>query len=55
MDSHNPQRTEPGKVAEYERPEVVDYGTLAELTQAGGTVAPTDVPHGHPNSAYPLS
>lgn len=39
----------------YEAPKVTDYGTLQELTEVGGTVAPTDVPHGHPNSAFPLS
>ncbi|HTX09573.1 MAG TPA: lasso RiPP family leader peptide-containing protein [Solirubrobacteraceae bacterium] len=39
----------------YERPKVTDYGTLQELTESGGSVSPTDVPHGHPSSAYPLS
>lgn len=39
----------------YERPEVTDYGTLQELTESGGSVNPTDVPHGHPGSAFPLS
>ncbi len=39
----------------YAQPKVVDYGTLLELTQAGGSVNPTDVPHGHPGTAFPLS
>jgi hypothetical protein len=39
----------------YERPQVTDYGTLQELTEAGGSVNPADVPHGHPDSAFPLS
>jgi len=39
----------------YEQPKVVDYGTLLDLTQVGGTVASADVPHGLPNSAFPLS
>ena len=39
----------------YERPQVTDYGTLQELTENGGSVNPTDVPHGHPGNAFPLS
>jgi hypothetical protein len=39
----------------YEAPKVTDYGTLQELTESGGSVTPTDVPHGLPNSAFPLS
>jgi hypothetical protein len=46
------QQTEPRA---YEAPKVTDYGTLRELTELGGTVYPTDVPHGHVNNAYPLS
>jgi hypothetical protein len=48
----NEQQTE--KLS-YEQPKVTDYGTLQELTEAGGSVNPADVPHGHPDSAYPLS
>ena len=33
---------------------VADYGTLQELTQAGGYVPPTDVPKGQPNQAFSL-
>ena len=40
---------------EYEQPKVVDYGTLVELTEAAGTVVPSDVPHGHNPTAYPFS
>lgn len=39
----------------YERPEVTDYGTLQELTEQGGTVNPTDIPHGRAGNAFPLS
>ena len=39
----------------YEQPKLVDYGTLLDLTRVGGTVAPSDVPHGHQPTAYPLS
>ena len=39
----------------YEAPKLVDYGTLLDLTQVGGTVAPKDIPHGHPHSAFPVS
>ena len=54
MDSTE-QPNEPTKSVQYEQPKVVDYGTLLELTQSGGSVSPTDVPHGLPNSAFPLS
>jgi hypothetical protein len=49
------EHTTETKRAEYEQPKVVDYGTLVELTAANGTVNPADVPHGHPNTAFPLS
>jgi hypothetical protein len=39
----------------YESPKVIDYGTLQELTESGGTVNPADVPHGHPGTAFPVS
>jgi len=45
----------PDEKLTYERPEVTDYGTLEQLTESGGSVNPTDVPHGHPQSAFPLS
>lgn len=48
----NEQQTE---TPSYERPQVTDYGTLQELTEAGGSVNPADVPHGHPGTAFPLS
>jgi hypothetical protein len=38
----------------YERPKIVDYGTLLELTQQG-SVMNADVPSGSPNTAYPPS
>jgi hypothetical protein len=38
-------------MATYEKPEVVDYGTLVELT-AAGTLLNADVPHGNANTAY---
>lgn len=38
----------------YERPKIVDYGTLLELTQSGN-VTNADVPHGNANSAWPPS
>jgi hypothetical protein len=37
------------QVLEYERPNVVDYGTLVELTAAGG-LPNGDVPHGVGNA-----
>jgi hypothetical protein len=49
------EHTTETKRTEYEQPKVVDYGTLLELTEANGTVNPSDVPHGHPNTAFPLS
>lgn len=36
----------------YEKPSVTDYGTLTELTAAGGVVN-SDVPNGNNNTAYP--
>jgi hypothetical protein len=39
----------------YETPKVTDYGTLQELTEASGSVNPSDVPKGHPLTAFPLS
>lgn len=41
-------------MAKYERPKIVDYGTLLELTQAG-SVSNSDVPSGNANTAYPPS
>ncbi len=41
-------------IVKYERPKIVDYGTLLELTQAGN-VANSDVPAGNSNTAYPPS
>jgi hypothetical protein len=37
----------------YERPEVTDYGTLLDLTEAS-TFTNADTPAGVPNSAFPL-
>jgi hypothetical protein len=51
IEPHNEQpRTD-----KYEAPKLVDYGTLLDLTQVGGTTHPKDIPMGHPNSAYPGS
>lgn len=41
------------EITEYETPEVVDYGTLLELTSLNGTVHPADVHGGKPGTAYP--
>jgi hypothetical protein len=49
------ETTEQVQADSYEQPKVTDYGTLLELTQVNGTVTPTDVPMGQPNSAFPLS
>jgi hypothetical protein len=38
----------------YERPEVTDYGTLLDLTEAS-TLANADSPLGVPNTAFPTS
>jgi hypothetical protein len=48
----NDQQTE---TRTYESPKVTDYGTLQELTESGGSVNPSDVPHGHPGTAFPVS
>ncbi|MGA2009371.1 MAG: lasso RiPP family leader peptide-containing protein [Solirubrobacteraceae bacterium] len=39
---------------QYERPEVIDYGTLTELTLSGG-LPNADVPHGVNGTANPPS
>jgi hypothetical protein len=49
------QNDQQAETRAYEAPKVTDYGTLQELTESGGTVNPSDVPHGHPGTAYPLS
>jgi hypothetical protein len=41
-------------MVKYERPKIVDYGSLVELTLAGN-VTNSDVPHGNSNTAYPPS
>jgi hypothetical protein len=38
----------------YERPEVTDYGTLIDLTEAS-TFTNADTPQGVPNTAFPTS
>jgi hypothetical protein len=38
-------------MATYESPELTDYGTLLELTQAG-TVPNADVPNGNNDTAF---
>lgn len=38
----------------YESPDVKDYGTLLDLTQAG-TAPNADVPQGNDNTAFPVS
>jgi hypothetical protein len=48
MDKLNEQVQE--QFLEYERPTVVDYGTLVELT-ASGNVLNKDVPGGNTNTA----
>jgi hypothetical protein len=48
MDKLNEQVQE--QFLEYERPTVVDYGTLVELT-ASGNVMNKDMPHGISNTA----
>jgi len=42
---------EQSKSLRYERPEVIDYGTLREMTQAGH-LPNADVPHGANNTAF---
>jgi hypothetical protein len=41
-----------GDLAEYRSPEITDYGTLLDLTEAGH-VSHSDIPHGSPDTAYP--
>jgi hypothetical protein len=38
----------------YERPEVTDYGTLLERTEAS-TATNADTPAGVPNTAFPVA
>lgn len=38
---------------QYERPKIVDYGTLQQLT-LGGTLTNADTPAGISNTAYPV-
>ena len=54
MDPIEPRDEQP-RTEKYEQPKLVDYGTLLELTQVGGSVAPKDIPMGHPDSAFPSS
>jgi hypothetical protein len=42
------------ELIKYEKPKIVDYGSLLELTKAGNVVN-SDVPHGNANTAYPPS
>ena len=46
------EKHETDQVVEYERPSVVDYGTLADIT-AAGHAANSDVMAGTPNTAFP--
>jgi hypothetical protein len=46
------QQNEQPRTDKYEQPKLVDYGTLLDLTQVGGSLLNADVPHGHPNSAF---
>lgn len=39
-------------MVKYEKPEVVDYGTLLQLTQSAGHQTNSDLPKGKPNTAY---
>jgi hypothetical protein len=39
---------------DYERPEVTDYGTLLDLTEASN-LKNADTPAGVPNTAFPTS
>jgi len=43
-----------GNMIKYERPKIVDYGSLVHLTLAG-SAANRDVPFGNNNTAYPPS
>lgn len=42
------------EVPEYERPSVVDYGTLIDITRAGDQPN-ADIPNGNNNTAFPVS
>ena len=48
MEKHEDSRTD---LAEYEKPRIVDYGSLVELTRAS-TLENSDSPSGTPNTAY---
>lgn len=48
------EKHEKDQAPEYERPSVVDYGTLVDITRAGA--APNaDLPKGNNNTAFPVS
>jgi hypothetical protein len=47
------EKHEKDQVPEYERPTVVDYGTLADITRAGHA-ANSDVMAGTANTAFPV-
>lgn len=55
MDSSKQTKNETDEQIRYGKPAVTDYGTLVDITAVGGSVNPSDVPHGLPGSAFPLS
>lgn len=40
---------------EYSKPVLTEYGNVEKVTLVTGFVYPADVPHGHVNTAFPLS
>lgn len=54
MENHEMEKHEKDPVPEYERPSVVDYGTLVDITR-GLNLVNSDVPAGTPNTAYPTA
>lgn len=52
METNKQNLHEDEPATRYDAPEIVDYGTLVELTEAGN-LANSDVPFGDPNTAFP--
>lgn len=39
----------------YSKPVLTEHGSIEKITLTNGHVYPADVPHGHVNTAFPLS
>jgi len=55
MDSSKHERSEQAQPAVYEQPGSSTTAPCWSSRRPNGTVFPSDVPKGHPNTAFPLS